>query len=403
MKKIVIILLVLFLLPAALFGYDLGLVANIGTGYGGQSRNDPVSDFRVDFWPHFSSLIGDNIDFVATTGFSFSVFNEDFFFVPELLHTELIMRFDALEIRMGRLNYSDPLSFVADGLFDGLQFFHNNRLGNFNIGAWYTGFLYKKNANITMTSDEQLAFNQPLDYDNFSDTYFAPRRMIMALGWEHFSIGEFVYLNTALITQFDLSGNLSGNYNSQYLIAKTSIPLASLRMEFGGAVELSQQESEFGLGFAGMFGLYWLFPGEFNSMFSVTGKITGGAVNENDLISPFVPITATYYGFILRPKMSGISILTLDYSARLYQNVGVSVSLSYFVRNDLVTFRGYPLLPDIDQYIMGTEVYGRVAWSPFSDLQFNLGGGTFFSFIGNTGPERPFRWRIELSALRALY
>jgi hypothetical protein len=298
-------------------------------------------------------------------------------------------------IRVGRMNYSDPLSFIAEGLFDGAQYFYYSSLGHFNAGAWYTGFLYKKNARITMTFDDLAAFNEPVDYGDFFSTYFAPKRVITALGWEHPSFYEFLHIDTAIVAQFDLSGN----YHSQYLIAAASIPISNYRIEFGGAVELSQG-NEFGLGFAGALGFYWLFPGEFNSLVSFTGKFTGGG--SDNLISPFTPITDKYYGFILKHKMSGLSILNIDYSARINQEFGASGGISYFIRSDLGTFSGYPLGGVSEGHFLGPEIYGRLAWSPYSDLQVLFGGGAFFPALGNAGTES-LRWRIELSASMVLF
>jgi len=394
--KFIHVIIILFLLPAALFAFDFGIVANVNTGLGGQEEGETVFDFSANIMSRLFMLVGDNGELVATTGLSLGVLHVDFFFVPEILHTELTMRFGASGIRVGRMNYSDPLSFIATGLFDGVQYFHNGPFGSFNIGAWYTGLLYKKNARIMMTSDEQATFVQPIDYEDFFDTYFAPKRVITALGWEHPSFGNFMHFSPAVVAQFDLSGD----YHSQYLIMKAAIPISNLRLEVGSAVELSQGD-EFNMAFAGMFGLYWLFPGEFNKQLSFTARIAGGGIN--DFIHPFVPITTKFYGFSIKHKMSGLSVLSLDYSARLHQTFSVSAGVLYFVRNDKGTFHGYPLAADSDGFFLGPEIYTGMKWSPFSDFQINFGGGIFFPSYGDAGKEEPASWKAELSAVLALY
>ena len=346
MKKIIVFLFILFLLPTVIFAFEFGVGTSINTGFGNQSDGDFAFDFSAGLWPHFFMFIGDNGEFVTSVGLSLGIFNEEFFIIPEILNTELTMRFDTSEIRAGRMGYSDPLGFIADGLFDGFQFINYSHLGHFNIGVWYTGLLYKKTANIKMTAQEQTAFYQPVDYGDFINTYFAPRRVVAALGWEYPSLFEFMNLNAALIAQFDVAGD----YHSQYLIAKASIPLSRLRLEFGGAVELSQVE-EFGLGFAGMFGIYWQIPGTFNSLLSFSGRIAGGGSDE--LLSPFNPITSKYYGLAFKSKFSGLSIFSLDYSARLLRSLGISAGVLYFVRNDFGTFSGYPVEPDNQGYFLG--------------------------------------------------
>jgi hypothetical protein len=301
------------------------------------------------------------------------------------------------------MNYSDPLSFVSRGLFDGFQFFHNTDKGSLNIGIWYTGLLYKKSANITMNMEEEHHFEQPIDFGDFFNTYFAPARIVTAIGWEHRSLWELMHLNTAIVAQIDLTETQT-KYNSQYLIVKAAIPQPNFMMEFGGAIELSQSnqpDDQLGLGFAGEVGLYWLLPANFNSRLSTVFRYAGGGTD--DLINPFTPITTRYFGNIISPKFSGISVLSLVYSARFIQALGATFSASYFVRNDLGSFAAYPVSPGSEGFFLGPEIYGRIVWSPFSDLQFNLGGGAFFPSLGDAGPTEPVNWKLEVTMTMALF
>ncbi|MCL2442375.1 MAG: hypothetical protein FWD13_02795 [Treponema sp.] len=405
-KKFLLCLLFIFLLPVFLSAFDFGLVAGLHGGIGNSAIEDFTGDFRVDIWPRFSMLLGDNGEFIVSAGVSMEEINKP---IPELLHTELTMRFGNSGIRAGRFNYSDPTSMAAEGLFDGLQFFHNTAAGNFRIGAWYTGLLFKKNANITMTDNELANYNAALDYDDFINTYFAPSRAFVSIGWEHPSIGEFMHLNTAVIGQFDLTeGNDS--YNNQYLIVKAKIPISNLLLELGGCIETSQSSSStesFNISFAGNFGLFWLFPSEFNSRLSFTGTIAGGKINET--FTEFVPITTKYYGFILKHKMSGLSVFSLNYSGRFSQALGLSFNASYFIRNDMATFKGYPLPsgaadePAFKDFFLGPEFSARLIWSPTSDLQFNFGAGAFLPFLGSAGPDEKVLWRAELTATMSIW
>jgi len=394
-------------MPAYLAASDFGLVIGLHGGIGNSAMEDFTGDFRVDIWPRFSVLLGDNGEFAVSAGISMEEIDKP---VPELLHTELTMRFGNSGIRAGRFNYSDPLSMAAEGLFDGFQFFHNSAAGNFRIGAWYTGFLFKKNANITMTDNELTSYNLPLDYSDFFNTYFAPRRAFVSAGWEHPSIGEFMHLNTAVIGQFDLTEG-SGFYNNQYFIVKAKIPISNLLLELGGCIETSQSSNStesFNISFAGDFGLFWMLPSEFNSRISFTGRIAGGKINET--ITEFIPITTKYYGFILKHKMSGLSVFTLNYSGRFSQSLGASFNASYFIRNDMATFKGYPLQsgavtdPEFKDFFLGPEFSARLIWSPASDLQFNLGAGAFIPFLGSAaGPDEKILWRAELTATMSIW
>jgi len=388
-----------FIFP--LSAYDFGLVISENDGFGNSVSEDNAFDFKVDILPRFSTLIGDNGEFIISAGFSIGMENEEFFYIPELLRTEFNMRFGNSGLKVGRFNYSDPLSFIANGLFDGVQYYYNSGAGSFRFGAWYTGFQYKKRANIAMTEDDQTALSTPFEYGDI-DTYFASRRVISSVGWEHPSIGEFLHLNTAFVGQTDLN-DVDTKYHSQYVILKAGIPINNFLMEFGGSVELSQtvaDENKFNTAFAGEIGLFLLFPSKFNSRLSFTGIITSGETD--DAIGAFIPITGNEYGYILKSKISGLSVFSLNYSSKFSNSLGGSFTASYFVRNDLGTFNSYPVTAENDGYFLGPEASARITWSPASDLQFNLGGGAFFPSLGDAGPKEKVKWRVDLSVILSL-
>jgi hypothetical protein len=410
MKKAYLIILNFFFFLSSFFffisplsAYDFGLVVNANGGYGNITSEDGAFDYKVDVLPRFSTLIGDNGEFILSAGLSIGKDEQDFFYIPELLRTEFSMRFGNSSLKVGRINFSDPLSFIADGLFDGIQYYYNSGAGSFRIGAWYTGFQYKKRANIIMTENDQTAFFKPFDYDDFFNTYFASKRVISSVGWEHPSVGEFLHLNTAFVGQTDLNGD-DTKYHSQYVILKAGIPINNFLMEFGGSVELSQtvvdEEKKFNMAFAGEIGLFLLFPSKFNSRLSFTGIIAGGGMD--DLIGAFTPITGNEYGYILKSKITGLSVFSLNYSSKFSSFLDASFTASYFVRNDLGTFNIYPVTADNEGYFLGPEASVRITWSPTSDLQFNLGGGAFFPSLGDVGPKEDIRWRVELSVIMSI-
>ena len=399
----VILLLAVFILPFSLSAIDFGLVANVYSAYGDMGAggveaedDENTLEFKADILPRLSFLIGDSAEFFISAGLSLGVSSEadeEFYYVPELLRTEFNMRFGNYGIKAGRMNYSDPLSFITVGLFDGFQFNLNSDIGKFSIGSWYTGLLYKKNADITMTDNDLTIYSD-------ADTYFAPKRMIAAFEWDHPSIAEILRLNAAVIGQVDLAD--SDQYHNQYLILKAGVPVKSFLFELGGGVEFSQSNDEFNIGLAGDFGVSWMLPTNIVSRLSLNCKIAGGEVE--DSLKAFTPITTRYFGNIYKQKMTGLSIVSLDYSARLGETVGLNVSGIYFVRNDLA-FNSYPVNSDIedDGYFLGPEIFARVVWSPLSDIQFNLGGGAFLPILGNVGSDEKPQWRVELTAILALY
>jgi len=398
MKKYFLLFLFIFALSInfSLLAADFGLAVNANGGYENALQGDNSFDYKIDILPRFSALIGENGEFVLSAGFSVGK-DGDSFYVPELLRTEFNIRFGNSGVRAGRVNYSDPLSFIANGLFDGIQFYNNSEMGSFRIGAWYTGLQYKKRANIIMTQTDQNALFVPFDYGNFSNTYFASKRAFISIEWEHPSIGEFMQFNAAIIGQTDLN-DADVSYHNQYLIIKAGIPINNFLMEFGGSVELAQtvaDESKFNLAFAGDFGFYLLFPSQFNSRVSFTGTIASG--RKDDSYGAFTPITSKEYGYILKSKISGLSVFSINYSSMFNNSFSGSFTASYFVRNDLGTYCSYPASAGGKGYFLGPEVSARITWGPASDLQLNAECGAFFPFLGNAGSKEKILFRVDLT------
>jgi hypothetical protein len=408
MKKMRCLCFCLFLFaillpPVSLCALDFGLITNQYAGYYNQADGDGIFEYRGDILPRLSGLIGDSGEFLISAGLSFGV-KDEFYFVPELLRTEINMRFGGSSIRAGRVYYSDPLGFIAGGLFDGVQFSHNSSAGIFGVGAWYTGLQYKETAKIIMTDNDVDIYEAKLDYGDFANTYFAPKRLLASFDWEHPSIAELFSLRAAVTGQFDLSG-ADVKLHTQYLTVKASLPVKSLLFELGGSLEALQtvwaDDNEFTVAFAGDFGVFWTLPLNFHSRLSLTGHIAGGRVD--DSIGAFVPVSTKVYGGVFQPKLSALSILSLDYTARISQTIGADLSASCFIRNDLGTHTSYPVSADSEGYFLGTEIFARIIWSPVSDLQFNIGGGAFLPAMGDAGPEEQALWRAEITVILAIF
>jgi hypothetical protein len=403
-----LIAVLLFLPHAFLCAADFGLVINQYTAIDSQDGKvaDPFMDgfeYRTDILPRASFLFGDTGEAFLSAGFSLGIKNDDFIYIPELLRTDVYYDFGNMGIRAGRMQYADPLGFIAAGLFDGARFSYNSTMGSFGIGAWYTGLLYKKNANITMTPEEQINFYTPVEYDDFINTYFAPKRLLVSLDWEHPSIADRLRLSAAILGQVDFNNK----YHSQYAAIKASVPVDSLVLEFGGSFEMAEYpvdgDTKFNTAFAWDLGIYWMPPTVFNSRLSLTGRFLSGYTS--DTLGVFVPVSNKFYGNVLKARPQGISMFGLDYTARLDRSLGASLNATYFMRNDLMTYMEDWLIDEEKNtgHLLGLELFARLVWSPFSDLQFFLGGGAFLPSLGDAGPKVKPRWHVELSAILALY
>jgi hypothetical protein len=403
MKKVPIVLCSLFICLPSLNAADFGLLVNQYAGANNQSAETSF-EYQASILPRLSLPLGDSGNFFVSAGVTLDLDEGDFTVIPELLRTELSFRSGNWGIRAGRMQYADPLGFIASGLFDGIRFSLNSRAGIFSVGAWYTGLLYKKNAVITMTAAEQVSYDTPVDYDDFLNTYFAPRRLLASLDWEHPSFAGLLYLKAALSAQMDFTDG-EEKFHSQYVTLKVSVPVKSFGFELGGSLETTEpavEDKKFNIAFAWDLGVFWTLPTSFNSQLSLTGRFASG--NTGGITGAFVPLTGKLYGNILRAKLSGISMLNLDYTARLAESFGMSLTASHFVRNDQGTYTAYPVnIADNTGHFLGTELFALFAWSPFSDLRLNFGGGAFLPVLGNVNRNERIQWRAELTAILALY
>jgi len=402
---IVVFSTLVFLAPVSLGAYDFGVILNQNIGSGG-SGNDTGADYEAALVPRFSVLLGDSGDLYISASIKVAYANEDWSFVPELLRTEFSWNFGNADFSFGRMMFADPMNLIAVGLFDGARFSLHTEFGTFGVGIWYTGLMYKNRANISMTGDDAEALQAELDWNNFADTYFASRRLMAALYWEHPSVAELFRLDVALIGQIDLN-NRNSAYHSQYLIARSGIPFQRFIVELGGAVEMAQAVNDgntgFYVGLAGDIGLHWMPPAPFHNMLSLTGRFTSGQ-SESGAMSVFTPISTVPHGDILEEGISGLSVLGLSYMARLHSTFSAGLALSHFVRSDLGTFAAYPLNGEpSNNYFLGTEIFAQFIWSPFSDMSFNLGGGAFLPALGNAAPNADPLWRIQLAVTLALF
>ena len=403
MKKIV---LALFFISSYVQAYDFGLLLYQNAGPEGDGSNFAL-DYSAVLVPRFSTSLGNSGDILISAGVTVNYEDEKWSYIPELLRTEITGRIGSLRMKAGRIQYADPLNYVMEGLFDGAQFLFDTAVGTFSAGAWYTGLLYKNKATITITQAELDSYDAAVDYNDFFNTYFAPPRILAALGWEHPAVGELVHIKFALAGQFDL--NDENPYHSQYALLKASIPVKRFVFELGGcfqtaqAVEAVDTKDQFSVGFAGELGLSWAPLAPFQSQLSLNARYSSGRA-ENGSIAAFVPVTTKYQGNILEAKLSGISAFNLDYTARLHRTFSSSLTASYFIRNDLETYMNYPMngSEDSDGYCLGGELYGRFIWNLVSDLRLNLGGGVFLPSLGNTAPDTEPRWSVELGIVLAL-
>jgi hypothetical protein len=216
------------------------------------------------------------------------------------------------------------------------------------------------------------------------------------LDYEHPSFLEKLQLKAAITEQMDFS-KMDEKYHSQYFTLKASLPVKSITFEFGTSFEMALSALDGNINYSNAFafdgGVYWMMPTKFQGRLSLIGRYGGQADH-----GVFIPVTNKFYGNVFKVRLPGISVFSLDYSARPIHSLKTSLSLMYFTRNDLRTYAGYPVdIQNNEGKFLGPEIYTRLIWNPFSDLQINLGGGMFLPSLGNVNREAKPRWYAELS------
>jgi hypothetical protein len=409
-KKTLLVFLPLLLLPAlSLPALDFGLLMDQTLSMEGAEDGDVASGFGYSgtLIPWLSTPLGasrNGARLYLSIGLTAEAAKESANFIPELLRAELTFPIDAnlgvdMEIKAGRMRYADPLGFVASGLFDGARFSLDGAgYGTFGIGAWYTGLLYKRSAQITMTGKELASYNAEIDYGDFAATYFAPARLLFALDWDNPYLARWLRLKAALIGQVDLSD--SDAFHSQYVAVKATVPVKDFVFDLGACFELAQASGENGVAFAGEVCAAWMLPTRIRDRLALTGRFSSG-VSGNGALAAFVPVTTEEQGHVLRAKLSGLSTVCLDYTARLHESFSISAASTYFILSDAETYTGAP--SGRGGPALGNEFYGCIVWSPYSDLRLNFGGGAFLPSLGNADSAGKPIWLVELNAVLSIF
>jgi len=401
MKKTLPLLAVVFHLCAfSLHAFDFGLVFSQDAGF-----DIPAFDFEnIGFdisgslMPRFTMPLGKTGRLYISAAINYKT--DPFVIIPELTRTDVNFNFGNVNLNIGRMFYSDPLGITASGLFDGARVSIITRNGNVRATGLYTGFLYRERAAITMTTDELKSGNMEIDYDDFANTYFAPKRILAALEYDHPSIAGFVGLKTSILTQFDAGDE---NLNSHYLTVALSVPGKSVVLDLGGCLELIEYNDKVTPAFAADIGLTFILPTKLEKHIKLSGRYSSG-VSEDETIGAFLPITTVSQGEIAQAKFSGLSLLSLDFTGRLAKLVSGNLTFTYFIRNDKGTYRYYPVTEEnFDGFFLGMEIFGRLIWTITSGIRLNLGTGVFIPALGDVAPEADILWRTKLNLVISLY
>jgi len=366
-----------FLFANQLFAIDVGIVLDQNAIVSGTSGGAAFGYNGIAI-PRITGLIGDAGDFYISGGFNFKTNPGSF--VPEFLRTDFIYRYGSMDFAAGRMAYDDPLGYVASGLFDGARFSQYTNIGKFSAGAWYTGLLYKERAKIEMTENEYAAYKADIDWNDFSNTYYAPRRFLAAVDWEHKGLLEKAVVRLSLLGQFDITEE---KLHSQYLAGKAIYPFGAFNIDLGGSFELIETKDKTSPAFAVDAALAWRNPTHFVSLG------VKHASGESGGVAAFLPLTTNAPGQFWKPKISGLTMLSVDYTARLYETLSVGFYPAYYILNGTGS-----------NGRNGGEIFAAAYWSPSPDISVNLGAGASF---GDVSPDDKASWRVALNVVLSLF
>ena len=317
-------------------------------------------------------------------------------FVPELLRAEYSRQFAPFAVRAGRIPWVDPSALAARGLFDGADLSMDLGPARLGVAALYTGLLYKDTANVNISPGDPVDYGLPLDWGDFTKTYFAPRRILMAL---YGDLPGFPQnrgnLYAGLLFQFDVS-EAEQRLHTQYLLLRHTLDYQAFDLSVAGAVELENTraggvKAALALSLDGGVQI----PVDLSNRLSLGMRWASGSGSQT---AAFFPVINEAQGLVLKPGFSGIMVLRTNFEARLLPILSAGLGGRYFLRTDSSSFSD----PDItkDSHPVGAEIFASVLCVPFSDLSFTLEGGLFLPKTGTAmRDDAPVRWSLTLGTL----
>ena len=291
-----------------------------------------------------------------------------------------------LFVEAGRIIYSDCMGMTAYGLFDGVRAETGLPVGSLSAGLFFTGLLYKETAQIMMTEADAANF---VERDNYfaSNRFFANVRYDMPL--YNMPLSEYYMLSLEALFQFDLNGEKEV-LHSQYGKAMIEFyPQDKASVAVGALFEVMESNDGVSAAFGALARFRMALPTSFDSGLRVTGKFSSGPSSDSSY--GFTPVSSPAQGIVFPETISGLAMISADYTARITQTLLADAALLYFIRtyNDSLT----------EGNIYGCEIQASLAWQPLDDLRMTLGSGAFLPAMGNVYTNTQALWKIKASLI----
>ncbi len=322
----------------------------------------------------------------------------------------------AVELKVGRFNFSDATGLILNETMDGAQvsfLFSGYRI---LLAGAYSGFLLNPSSNVRISADDWL------EAGNNSE-FFGPKRIIAQamVGSEGFTLQA--------LAQFDLRGEDNGEIiNTQYLGIAGTPPLSAhfyldyhLTASYGQSTVADKTTNLISLlgGLGVRFYAEELYASRAHARVTyATGFTPIVLLLEDFSLDDFRPISQPTLGLAFSPRLANLLYLDVGYSLRPFAgNPSAALSNIEPLARVLVFFRdpvpfwasGAPadiLVNDIDPnsnaLYLGTEIEAGVLARLFSDLGLSVIGGVFVPNSAAFTSDRDMGFVLKLEASFAM-
>ena len=407
MKPIVLVLAGLALISVRAFALEEDFGATLDSSSflsSGVVDTNAESEYRAAVWGELFQETdqGGSLDLIAQGSYRYTA-DRPFIFDLDLLRftglfSSALGAGTAVELKAGRLNFSDATKLILDQTLDGVQI--NLLFSGFQIrlaGA-YSGLLLNPSSNVRISADDYLEVN-----DN--SVFFGPKRIITQalIGSDSFDVQA--------LAQFDMRGNTGTEIiDTQYLgIAGT--PRLSPNFYLPYHLTASYGQSTVGSKttnlISALAGLGVQFYAEDLAASRAHVQVTYATgftpivlLTNSFSFDDFRPISPPTIGLVFSPRLANLLYLDVGYSFRPFVNNPSSVltnieplmAARVFFRDPVpLLISGTPadilvndLNPNSTALYLGTEIEAGVVARLFSDLGLSVRGAVFLPSTGGS-------------------
>jgi len=376
--------MVLLLAVTGAWALDFGSLVGIAPSYG-----DDGLALSFGLTPWISASLGGDSELYLSGSFSVDLADGawTYGFAPE--RAELVMRPVAgTEVHVGRMRYADGAGLVVSGLYDGFSVRTIFSGIDIKLGALYGGLQDKEDSELLMSGADVA------DYGD-DTVLFAPGRIVMAASAT--IPGTIAWFVDAL-AQFDTRG--SAALHSQYLVLGVDGSLSSAlglsAAMVGSVVEEAGFDPAFSLAAEAELG--WMPEGGWPDRAYLSLR---WATGDYGAFNPYLSVNAISQGQIFTPRLAGLFVSRIGYTARIDESLSADIQSTAFVRSASGGPADSGIDPASDSIWLGAEAYASLRWAPVSDISLSSGLGLFVpgtAFL----PDQPIRWLISLALVVSL-